>query len=191
MGLAFELWKLQRTTSVESWYAVFLGQKSIVSPHTRDNFRMLLLPQEKMLDLGCQVVLLETHMDNSVQWILQDSVSVVFSWPGKHNSSWWQEMTQCGVCFPPVLFGRVICNAAERFLPWERPPGKAGFAVISVSSLFQSMNFQAWLLLTWEGKVGEKRSHAEHVLEHPQQMREDLILASGKKSWSKAASMLD
>lgn len=56
-------------------------------------------------------------------------------------------MTGDGVCFPPVLLEGVICNPAKRFLPHKRPLGKAGFAVISVSSPFQKERFSGLVAL--------------------------------------------
>lgn len=86
-------------------------------------------------------------------------------------------MPEYGVCFPPVLLEGVICNAAKRFLPCKKPMGKQSSLLFL---FFKSMDFQAWLLLTWErGAGGEKKSCRTHVLQHQQQMREDLILAAG------------
>lgn len=56
-------------------------------------------------------------------------------------------MPEYGVCFPPVLLEGVICSAAKRFLPCKRPLGKAGFAVISVSSLLQKHGFSGLVAL--------------------------------------------
>lgn len=51
----------------------------------------------------------------------------------------------------------MICNAAKRFLPCKRPLGKAGFAVISVSSLFQKHEFSGLAALDLGRGSGGRR----------------------------------
>lgn len=67
-------------------------------------------------------------------------------------------MPEYGVCFPPALLEGVICKCFQEVSALQGAPGKAEFAVIPVRSrLFKSMDFQAWLLLTWERGVGGRK----------------------------------
>lgn len=66
-------------------------------------------------------------------------------------------MPQYGVCFPLVLPEGVNCNAAKRFLTCQRPLGKAGFAVISVSSLIQKHGFSVLVALYLGRECGGRK----------------------------------
>lgn len=145
-------------------------------------FGTLLSLQEEMLGLGpvrSNGVSLGTHMDISVQEIPRVSVHCQCSfllvwrvqqllvtadariWCLLSSSSAWRCDLQC-------------CKEVSAL---QKALGKQSSLLFL---FFKSMDFQAWLLLTWErGAGGEKKSCRTHVLQHQQQMREDLILAAG------------
>lgn len=97
--------------------------------------------------------------------------SAVFSWSGEHNSSWWQEMPEYGVCFLPVLLEGVICNHtllqrgfAKRILPCRKTLEKQTLLLFLWGAFFS----EAWIFrpgCSWPGKweLGEKRNHVQHM----------------------------
>lgn len=92
-------------------------------------------------------------------------------------------MPQYGVCFPLVVLEGVICNAAKRILPCKRPLGKVGFAVISVSSLFQKHGFSGLVSLDLGRESGGRREVMQNTCSAASATDEGgFDLASGKQS---------